>query len=177
MKKLLLLLLFLPLSAAALSDWAYTDAEQEQHKLRQTAEKRAFKQVKAEVKAGFSDSLADLADLYYNGIGTKQNYKKAYKYYQQAAQKGDAYAAYSQAFMQMYGQGVKKDPQQAFKQMQTLAQEGSSGEGSQEADEDAGSLDVPDVAEGEPGTEDGESDAHEAEEDAAADVAEAGEVA
>lgn len=124
MKKLCLLLLFLPLNAASLSDWQQTAAEAESHKVRQTAEKQTFKQIKAEVKAGFEDSLVDLADLYYDGIGTKKNYKKAYKYYKKAAKLHNEYAAYSQAFMLMYGQGVKKNQTEAFHMFTTLAENG-----------------------------------------------------
>ena len=124
MKRLLFLLIFLPLTASALSDWQQTEAESAVHKVRQSAEKKTFKQVKGEVKAGFTDSIVDLADLYYEGIGTKKNYKKAYRYYQKAARQGNAYAAYSQAFMLMYGEGVKKTPPKAFHMFSELADNG-----------------------------------------------------
>ena len=124
MKKLLILFCLLPITAFALADWQQTEAEQEHYKIRQTAEKKTFKQVKGEVKAGFADSLIDLADLYYEGIGTKKSYKKAYRYYRKAARQGNSYAAYSQAFMLMYGQGVKPNPPKAFAMFSELAENG-----------------------------------------------------
>lgn len=126
MKKLFTLLFLLCATVLTAAPAVETDpAAEEMIKLRQEAEERTFKQVKGEVKAGFDDSLVDLAELYYQGVGTKQNYKKAYKYYQKAAQKtGSDYAAYSQAFMLMYGQGVKKAPLQAFDMLLQLAQDG-----------------------------------------------------
>ena len=116
-------LLLLTLSAWALPP--QDPAWLERYALRQEAEKRTFKQVKGEVKAGFTDSLTDLAELYYQGIGTKKNYKKAYRYFQKAAQATHSdYALYSQAFMLMRGQGTKPNPHQAFDLFWSLAQNG-----------------------------------------------------
>ena len=109
MKKVLLLFLLLPLNAASLSDWQQTAAEAESHKVRQTAEKQTFKQIKAEVKAGFEDSLVDLADLYYDGIGTKKNYKKAYKYYKNWLYYGEyEYTDYEIELLKLFGAALSE---------------------------------------------------------------------
>ena len=90
----------------------------------QRYERRVFKQIKSEVKAGYTDSVSRLAELYYHGRGTKKNYKKAYKYFKRASHY-HAYAAYACSFMLMRGQGVKADEAKALSQFLTQAQDGS----------------------------------------------------
>lgn len=123
MKKLLTLLAVLCLFSPA---GAFTAEEAETEHLRETQryERRVFKQIKSEVKAGYTDSVSRLAELYYHGRGTKKNYKKAYKYFKRASHY-HAYAAYACSFMLMRGQGVKADEAKALSQFLTQAQDGS----------------------------------------------------
>lgn len=80
-EKILAFLLLLPVLCCGLQAGTEEEAAAEMERLQQKYERKTFKQVRAEVKAGYTESAADLADLYYRGCGTKKNYKKAYKYY------------------------------------------------------------------------------------------------
>lgn len=55
-----------------------------------------------------------LADLYYNGQGTRQNFTEALKWYTRAADLGSGQAAYRIAEMYRIGQGVRKNVQTAI---------------------------------------------------------------
>lgn len=122
MKKILLLLVLLPVYAWG-SAVEQDPAALEWQKQQQQADKRLFKQIKAEVSAGYTDSLSELAALYYFGRGTKKNYKKAYRYFKKAAKHGNEYARYAQAFMLLRGQGVKARPSQALAIQEELAKD------------------------------------------------------
>lgn len=52
--------------------------------------------------------------MYYRGIDTKPNYKKAYYYFEQGAIAGDIQALFFRASMLQRGRGVKKDEKRAF---------------------------------------------------------------
>ena len=71
MKKIFLLLVLLPVYAWG-SAVEQDPAALEWQKQQQQADKRLFKQIKAEVSAGYTDSLSELAALYYFGRGTKK---------------------------------------------------------------------------------------------------------
>ena len=122
MKKIFLLLVLLPVYAWG-SAVEQDPAALEWQKQQQQADKRLFKQIKAEVSAGYTDSLSELAALYYFGRGTKKNYKKAYRYFKKAAKHGNEYARYAQAFMLLRGQGVKARPSQALAIQEELAKD------------------------------------------------------
>ncbi len=96
--------------------------EQEAEKEKHTAEKRLFKQLRSEVRNGYTDSLMELAMAYYRGYGVKKNYKKAYKYMQKAAQNGDALAAVLQANWLSRGKGTAKNIPLACELLQELVQ-------------------------------------------------------
>lgn len=96
--------------------------EQEAEKEKRTAEKRRFKQLRSEVRNGYTDSLMDLALAYYRGNGVKKNYKKAYKYMQKAAQNGNALAAVLQANWLSRGKGVPQNLPLACDILQELVQ-------------------------------------------------------
>lgn len=86
-----------------------------------------FKQLKAEARWGASAEVyTALGKAYYFGWETKKNYKKAYKYFQKAAQKGHPQAQLFSAVMTLKGRGTPKNPQKAFASVEQLAQNGSS---------------------------------------------------
>lgn len=59
--------------------------------------------------------------MYYRGIGTKRNYKKAYHWFEQGAVAGDTQALFFRAAMLEQGRGVKKDEKRAFALFYDLA--------------------------------------------------------
>ncbi len=135
MKKLLpvlFTLLVLPYAAAGQTDKLFFPADnsadrldaydREFEKEKSKAEKRRFKQLRAEVRNGYSDSLAELALAYYRGTGVKKNDKKAYKYMQKAAQNGDATAAVMQSYLLARGKGVRQNIPAACAMLQELSQ-------------------------------------------------------
>ncbi len=70
--------------------------------------------------------LKNKARKYYQGIGVKQNYTKAFALYRRAAEKGDAGAQYICGGMYFRGLGVKKDSRAAFKYLYRAALQGKS---------------------------------------------------
>ena len=48
------------------------------------------------------------------GLGTEQDYKEAFKWFEKSAQEGNKFAQYSLANLYYYGNGVEKDLSQAF---------------------------------------------------------------
>ena len=55
------------------------------------------------------DALNAIAEIYYYSQGVTQDYAKALKYYQQAAEQGHASAMHNLAVMYKNGEGVEKD--------------------------------------------------------------------
>jgi TPR repeat protein len=51
--------------------------------------------------------------MYEKGQGTKQNYKKAYKWFKKSAKQGDARAQYHLGQMYLEGLGVEVNPSKA----------------------------------------------------------------
>lgn len=96
--------------------------EQKAEQEKQTAKKRRFKQLRAEVRNGYADSMAELAMAYYRGNGVKKNYKKAYKYMQKAARNGDTAAAVLQAQFLSRGVGTPQNIPLACEMLQELFQ-------------------------------------------------------
>ena len=60
------------------------------------------------------DSSTRLGWMYYRGIGTKRNYKKAYRLFEQGTIHGDPQALFFRATMLQRGRGVKQDEKRAF---------------------------------------------------------------
>lgn len=60
------------------------------------------------------DSATRLGWMYYRGIGTKPNYKKAYYWFEKGTLNGDEQALFFRASMLQRGRGVKKDEERAF---------------------------------------------------------------
>ncbi len=128
----LLLLAASPWAAATQTDQLFFPAdnsadrldayEQQAYKEELSVKKRRFKQLRAEVRNGYADSLTELALAYYHGFGVKKNYKKAYKYMQKAAQNGDAVAAVMQAQMSASGKGTSQNIPAACAMLLELAQ-------------------------------------------------------
>ncbi len=59
--------------------------------------------------------LNNLGRKYYNGRGVNKDYKKAFEYFSQAAQKGNLQAQYNLGIIYENGKGVKQDYQEAMK--------------------------------------------------------------
>lgn len=82
------------------------------------------------VTDGFAASgvqgLKNKARKYYQGIGVKQNYAKAFLFYRRAAEQGDAGAQYICGGMYFRGLGVKKDSRAAFQYLYRAALQGKS---------------------------------------------------
>ncbi|WP_457577173.1 tetratricopeptide repeat protein [Desulfomarina sp.] len=70
--------------------------------------------------------LKSRARKYYQGIGVKQDYAKAFALYRRAAEKGDAGARYICGGMYFRGLGVKKDSRAAFRYLYSAALQGKS---------------------------------------------------
>jgi TPR repeat protein len=54
-----------------------------------------------------------MGEMYYNGKGVKQDFKKAFEWYQRSVESGDLDALYSIGFMYCHGQGVEQDFEKA----------------------------------------------------------------
>ena len=66
-----------------------------------------------------------LGVMYANGQGVKQDYFKAFEWYQKAAEQGNADAQCFLGFMYQYGQGVKQDYFKAVEWYQKAAEQGN----------------------------------------------------
>ena len=67
------------------------------------------------------DSATRLGWMYYRGIGTKRNYKKAYHWFEKGAINGCEQALFFRASMLQRGRGVKQDEKRAFAIFNDLA--------------------------------------------------------
>ncbi len=65
--------------------------------------KAYFKAFKRNAHEGKAEAMATLAELYYQGYGTKKNDRMALKYYRKAANKGVGRAQYKAALMYLQG--------------------------------------------------------------------------
>ena len=72
------------------------------------------------------DAIAQvlLGSMYENGLGVKQDYFEAVKWYRQAAEQGLALAQYNLGVMYTYGRGVKQDDVEAVKWFRQAAEQG-----------------------------------------------------
>jgi TPR repeat protein len=76
---------------------------------------------------GDSTAQLQLATLYYQGKGVKQDYSQAFLWYRRAAQQGDADAQYSLGNMYLMGEGIKQDDYQARQWYEKAAEQGHEG--------------------------------------------------
>ncbi len=65
-----------------------------------------------------------IGKMYCYGLGTKQDYEKAFEWFLKSAQEGNKFAQYSLANLYYYGNGVEKDLSQAFLWYQKSASQG-----------------------------------------------------
>ena len=84
----------------------------------------AFKYCKKSAEEGILGAQFDLASMYHNGEGVKQDYFKAVEWYQKAAEQGNAYAQFNLGVMYDNGLGVKQDYFKAVEWNQKAAEQG-----------------------------------------------------
>ena len=70
---------------------------------------------------GYAPAQHNLATMYANGVGTNQNFKKALKWFQIAAEQGIAESQFSLGLSYYNGDGVNKDFKEAVKWFQMAA--------------------------------------------------------
>ncbi len=78
------------------------------------AHANSVKKLEEMAKKGNVDAQYELAFMYYDGDGVKQDFKKAYEWFEKGANQGDADCQYNLAQMLRQGKGVKADPKKAF---------------------------------------------------------------
>jgi len=61
---------------------------------------------------------------YFNGEGIAQDYRKAFEWFQKAADQDYAHAQYLMALMYRYGEGIDQDSNKAFEWFQKSANQG-----------------------------------------------------
>lgn len=71
--------------------------------------KLTVKQLQAMAKKGDADAQFELGALYVAGLGVKQDYETAVKWYKKSAELNNLYAVYGMALAYDHGQGVKYD--------------------------------------------------------------------
>jgi TPR repeat protein len=77
--------------------------------------KKALKYFQTAYNLGERDlAAASLGNMYYNGEGVQQDYKKAAHYLEEAAQKGNDMASNLLAILYVQGKGVKMDKMKAY---------------------------------------------------------------
>jgi TPR repeat protein len=74
-----------------------------------TKEDMELMKVIAFMKSDPIERMSTMGFHYAHGIGVKQNYEKAFEWYQKAADAGDAYAMYEVAHCYENGEGVDSD--------------------------------------------------------------------
>ncbi len=72
-----------------------------------------------------SNELLELGNKYYNGIGVKQDYKKAFEHFKKCAENGNSQAQCNLAKMYEKGYGVKEDFEEAVKWYKKSAEKGN----------------------------------------------------
>ncbi|NOR50781.1 MAG: hypothetical protein GQ530_07105, partial [Desulfuromonadales bacterium] len=73
---------------------------------------------------GDSTAQLQLATLYYQGKGVKQDYAQAFLWYRRAAQQGNSDAQYSLGNMYLMGEGIEQDDYQARQWYEQAAEQG-----------------------------------------------------
>jgi FOG: TPR repeat, SEL1 subfamily len=80
--------------------------------------------IKALLKRKDSDSLLVLGECYHNGWGPKKNARTGFKYFELAAQQGDAIAQCRLGYAYWYGEGVSQNYPSAIKLLYDSASQG-----------------------------------------------------
>ena len=62
---------------------------------------------------GYTKSQTKVGDMYSDGNLIPKDYQRAFKWYEKAAEQGDAEAQCHLGFMYKYGRGAPKDPQKS----------------------------------------------------------------
>ncbi len=75
-------------------------------------------------KSGDPDAARNLARLYHEGLGVRQDFSQARKLYQVAAKKCNATAQNNLGLLLLNGQGGEKDPVEAFRLFHSAANQG-----------------------------------------------------
>jgi len=75
-------------------------------------------------KGGQKEAMNDLALLYLNGKGVKENKLKAFELFKKAAQLGDASAQINVALMYAWGKGIPNDKIKAYKNLKQALTQG-----------------------------------------------------
>jgi len=76
---------------------------------------QAYTWIRKAAEQGFADAEADLAELYFNGIGVPQDYAESLLWFSKAATQGNAEAEFYLGASYQYGRGITQDYAQAFK--------------------------------------------------------------
>ena len=85
-----------------------------------------FDEVKQYADEGNIKAQVNLAERYFFGTGTKQDYQKAFAYYQKAAEKGDIKAQYKLGFQFCNGLGVDANNREGYGWAKKAADQGCS---------------------------------------------------
>lgn len=84
----------------------------------------AFNSFKTAAEKGEHEAMAYLGMMYYEGLGTAKDYKKAYEWILKAKNQGNAKAAYQLGIMYYNGNGVTKSYAEAYKWYNVAAAKG-----------------------------------------------------
>ncbi len=84
----------------------------------------AFKEFTIEARKGDKSAQYNLGNIYYNGLGTPQNFTEAAKWYRKAADQHHTKAQYNLGNMHYSGQGIPYDYTEAAKWYRKAADQG-----------------------------------------------------
>ena len=85
---------------------------------------RAFECFSKAAEQGDAKAQGGLGELYYKGLGVKQNYTEAFKWFSKAYKQGNAKAQTFLAQMYYNGEGVEQNYVEAFKRFSKAAKQG-----------------------------------------------------
>ena len=83
-----------------------------------------IKTLRKQAEAGDANAQFNIGSMYENGLGVKQDYAEAAKWYRKAAERGEARAQYNLGIMNQNGWGVPQDPTEAVKWYRKAAMQG-----------------------------------------------------
>ena len=86
--------------------------------------KEEIENLTQKAEQGYALAQSVLANFYYNGLGTDQNYKKAYYWFKKSAEQGYAGAQYSLADLYYEGLGTDQNYERAFYWAKKSAEQG-----------------------------------------------------
>jgi len=82
-------------------------------------------ELKDKANQGNSDAQYALGESYYNGVGVKQDYLEAAKWYKLAGNQGNFNALFKLGMMYKKGEGVERNPLESFKLLALVAYYGN----------------------------------------------------